>query len=453
MRAKFKSLYSGRSRIFNALSWVFAGYVMGQSIRLVGNLVLTRLLVPEMFGIMTIANLLMIGVELLSDAGIRQNIIRNQRGTNADFLNAAWTLQIFRGGSIWFLLIVAAITIDYFANIDWWPDDSVYSNQILPYVIGAFSFNAFIKGFTSTKFAIAHRDLSYGEITRIELLSQSFGLAVMIALAFFYHSIWALVIGSYFSTCLRVILSHVILKGENNRINLDREILWELIHFGKWILLSSAVGYIASSGDRLILGLYVGPETIGIYSIAFFFVLAIQKIIVKVSTNVAYPVFCETVRERPDDLKKVYYTFRKPIDSVALFMTGLLFISGQLLIDFLYDDRYSYAGYILEVLSISIIAMRFRLTGQALLAIGKPNLLLLISGVRAVAIYTLMPIAFFRYGLEGAIWAAGGSVLFTIPVIFVLKVKFGLFDLKKEVVTLPLLLVGYFVGKLLIVYF
>ena len=51
----------------------------GQIIRLISNLVLTRLLVPEMFGVMAVLNSILIGIRFLTDVGLRGSVIN---GTN-----------------------------------------------------------------------------------------------------------------------------------------------------------------------------------------------------------------------------------------------------------------------------------------------------------------------------------------------------------------------------------
>src|SRR6056297_1388295 len=66
-------------------------------LRLASNLVLTRLLFPEAFGIMAIVQVVLGGVAMFSDIGIRASIVQNPRGDEPDFLNTAWTVQIIRG--------------------------------------------------------------------------------------------------------------------------------------------------------------------------------------------------------------------------------------------------------------------------------------------------------------------------------------------------------------------
>ena len=48
---------SGASRqiVLKAVGWSMAGYVSGYGLRLVSSLIMTRLLVPEMFGVMAVA--------------------------------------------------------------------------------------------------------------------------------------------------------------------------------------------------------------------------------------------------------------------------------------------------------------------------------------------------------------------------------------------------------------
>ena len=55
--------------------------------RLISNLILTRLLVPELFGLMALVNTFIQGLFLFSDVGIATSIIRSPRGDDPVFLN------------------------------------------------------------------------------------------------------------------------------------------------------------------------------------------------------------------------------------------------------------------------------------------------------------------------------------------------------------------------------
>ena len=66
-------------------------------LRLGSNLILTRILFPEAFGLMALVQVVLAGTEMFSDFGIRGSIVQSSRGDDPVFLNTAWTVQIGRG--------------------------------------------------------------------------------------------------------------------------------------------------------------------------------------------------------------------------------------------------------------------------------------------------------------------------------------------------------------------
>jgi O-antigen/teichoic acid export membrane protein len=433
-------------RVIIAGAWVIASHVGSQILRLASNLVMTRLLIPDLFGLMALANTILFGLMLLSDLGLSQGVVQSRRGDETSYLNTIWTVQILRGALIWIAALTIALALHLLGSRHLLPLGSAYSDPVLPWVVGTLSLNALVGGFTSTKIATASRHLALGRLTLIELVSQVAGLTVMIVWALADRSIWAMVVGSLFSALMRVFLSHAFLPGEPNALHWSRDDFVEIFQFGKWIFLTSILGFLSASGDRLILGWLIDPAMLGLYSIALFMISALQDIFSKLVGNVAFPAFSEVVRQRPFELARVYYKFRLPLDVVSLLATGLLFSSGHHLIDLLYDERYRAAGHMLEILSIGIFEVRYSLAGQCFMAMGLPRLLAPIIAVRLIAVFGLLPVFFHFFGLEGAIWIAGGSVLFTLPVTLYFKLKHGLFDLRRELMVLPLLLVGYLSG-------
>lgn len=410
---------------------------------------MTRLLVPEMFGIMVLANVLLMGLQLTSDLGLRQNIVQHQRGSDLAFLNTIWTVQILRGFMICMAALGAALTLYVLGLAQWLPASSVYAEPILPWIIAALSINALISGFEPTKYAMASRNMSLGKLTQTDLICQASGIACMVAWALLDRSIWALVSGSFVTSLLRVILGNVLLPGERNRLHWDMNIFWEILGFGKWVFATSILGFLAGNGDRLILGGLIDAKTLGMYSIAFFMVGAMRDVFSKLIGKVAFPALSEVARERPSMLKQIYYKFRHPLDVATLLAAGILFFSGHLLINIFYDHRYSPAGHMLEILCIILFEIRYMVAGQCYMALGRPKLMIPVICIQVLALYGLMPIAFAWYGLNGALWVAGGSVLFTIPMTLYLMIKLGLFDIKQELRALPWLIYGLALGWML----
>ena len=99
---------TGLSRIFlSASAWTVASSVASQGIRFFANLILSRLLFPEAFGMMALVSAVMSGLEMFSDLGIGPSVIRNPAPARR-FLDTVWTLQVVRGWGLWVIAVMMA---------------------------------------------------------------------------------------------------------------------------------------------------------------------------------------------------------------------------------------------------------------------------------------------------------------------------------------------------------
>ena len=103
-----------RSHIITSTTWTFGGYVLSQLIRLAGNILLARLILPDVFGFMALVFTLIQGVEMFSDLGLGPSIIQNKMGDKPNFLKTAWTIQIIRGTFIWLIISLSAYPLSLF---------------------------------------------------------------------------------------------------------------------------------------------------------------------------------------------------------------------------------------------------------------------------------------------------------------------------------------------------
>jgi O-antigen/teichoic acid export membrane protein len=423
------------------------GFALSNIIRLGSSLLMTRLLVPQMFGVMAIATLVMSGLAMFSDLGLTTNIIQSERGNDPAFLNTAWVIQILRGLLLWLLALCIALLVFTLNHFNLLPKMSAYSDPELPYVLVAVAVSAFIGGFQSTKLAEANRYLALGRVTLIQLVGQIVGLACMIIWTLIERSIWALVAGIVCSTLTTTLLSHIGLPGVANKLQWDRSVVHEIIHFGKWIFVSSILGFFANNGDRVLLGALVDSTTLGIYSIAANLAGVIFQILETIFTQVSYPAFREVVRERSPHLKHSLYRFHLVAASFTYFCAGLLIVSGNSVVGFLYDRRYEQAGWMLEVLAVALVGLPFNLAHVGLLASGLPRIFTNVIAIRVFVTVLAVPLGFYFFGLPGALWAIALSQLSSAPATIYYQLKYDLFDLSKELLLVPALFAGMIVGK------
>jgi O-antigen/teichoic acid export membrane protein len=435
-------------RVLRAVGWALGGQAFAQAIRMLSSLIMTRLLAPEMFGVMAITFMVTVGVAMLADLGVWQNVIRSKQGGNPEFLDTAWVTQILRGALIFLLCLGVSLGIFAANRAGLMPQASTYAEPVLPAVLAAASFSAVISGFASTKLLTAGRELVLGRITMIELASQLLGLASMVAIALLTPTIWALVVGGLLAALAKTLLSHAALPGHGNRFRWHRESFQEILHFGKWVFPSSILGLILSSGDRLLLGGLVSAEALGFYAIASLIVGALYALPSRLMHAVAYPALSEISREHPADLKRTYYRFRAPLDLFGFFALGFLYVSGEEVASTLYDSRYRAVGHQLEILAFSFFPLGLTLAEHCYLALGKPWILTVLTSIRVVTLYATVPLAFHYWGLEGALWAITLNFCFSFFPSYYFNRRCGLFDLRRELAHLWALPAGLAVGVL-----
>jgi len=436
-----------KARVVQASGWTLAGFALGQALRFAGNLVMTRLLVPEMFGVMALATMVMYGLALFSDVGLRQAIVQSRHGREAAFLNTAWTIQIVRGLVMWAGALLVSAGLLLINSIV--PADSAYADPRLPWVVAFLSLAAVISGFESTKLAEASRTLSLARVTQLEAASQAAGLACMIGWAAAAPSVWALVAGGLCAAAVRALLSHAWLPGSANRWQWDRTAWREILGFGKWIIAASVLGFFVNSADRLILGALLTSGVLGVYAIAHLLFSTGEQVLVKIIADVSHPALSELARERPGELRSAYYKFHLGVGVPACAAAGLLMVSGEPLVALLYDARYAQAGWMLEVLAVALVTIPFRVATQCFMVLGAPQALSRTAAIRLVALCVLTPAGWHFFGLGGALWAIVLSHFSWLPSAIAFAVRRGLFDARKELLLAPALLLGAAAGMVL----
>jgi O-antigen/teichoic acid export membrane protein len=435
-----------RQRVFHAGRWSLAGHALRQVLRFGTSLLMTRLLVPEMFGVMAIAMMVMMGLALFSDLGLRQNVVQSPRGGDPSFLNTAWVAQIFRGFAIGALAVLAGVALALAAHMGMVPQDSAYAADVLPYVVAALGIGAIVSGFDSTKALEASRHLALGRLTQIDLVSQLAGITMMLSFAMIQRSVWVLVAGSIATSVVRMLLTHTWLPGVRNRFHWEGTAIREIIHFGKWIFLSSILSFLGSASDQLILGALVNAPTLGIYSIAILLLNAIEQIVMKLTGDVAFPALSEVARERPSDLRRTLYRFHFPMAAISYGFAGLLAFSAPAIVGLLYDSRYADAGWMLQILALALVAVPGRVHAMCLLALGQSRQHTHLMAIRLAAILVAVPAGFHLGGMQGAVWGIVATYYSSIPATLFFASRNGLLEWRKELLPVPFVAAGALVG-------
>ncbi len=371
-----------RDIFLRSASWTILGFGTSQFLRLAGNLILTRLLLPEHFGLMALLNVFVQGLEMFSDTGVASSIVRHPDGDNTEFLDAAWTLQVVRGAALWLIATILA-----------WPVAAFYNEPAIRVLMPVLALEVVVAGFNSTSLYTASRNLMVKRLVFMEVLDYGIGLIATVALALLYKSVWAFVIGGVIGALAKACLSHVMLERRRHRFRINRRALSELTQFGRWIFVSTAFGFLATRGDRLIVGKFVPMAKLGVYSIAYWLAAFMPNALQAVSSRLLFPLYSRLAEIHIDELRGRIWKIRACILLVAVPPLCALIVGGDLVVDFLYEPEWAAAGPMLQVLSAGALASAVSLTlSPLLLALGDSFKFMIVLVVKLTMMVVLMTV-------------------------------------------------------------
>lgn len=393
-------------------------------LRLGSNLILTRLLFPEVFGLMALIMTIMQGLNQFSDLGTGPAIMQSKRGDDRDFLDTAWTMQMIRGG----ILFAAACALS-------WPLSMFYGEPALIYLIPVASISLLIYGAFPTKEDQAYRHMTLGVISVIDIAAQIVGIVVAIAFAIWLQSVWAFIISSIAGTAARVLMVHLFIPGALNKLRWDTSAARELFSFGRWILPSTVAGFFYAQGDKLFLAKVLPLASLGIYNIGLF----LGSFPVMLATTVVHKVFIPIYRENPPGASaQNFRTVRKIrflATGCALVMMAAVGLAGPMLVDLLYDPRYASAGAVVVLVSVGQMPTAIFLSyDQAALASGDSYRFFLLAALRACVTLAALFIGFHIWGLAGAILGQAVAILAIYPAFMWLSRTHGAWDPLHDVI-------------------
>ena len=435
-----------KSRILLAGAWTVGAYGAEAAIRLLTSLIMTRLLFPEAFGLMAIVSTIPAALAMLSDTGIRSSIVRHRGNLDADFLRTAWTVQCIRGVILWGIMLIlsALLTLQPIRQLI--PAGSALANPLLPWLLATTGSVLVLGGLESVNLYVQERNIRMGPLAVRTIASKIAPVPFMIILAYMFHSVWALVIGSLISQLVALAASHIFVPGDKMRFRWHAEVARSLLMDGKWIALSSANNVLTSQGDRLILSAMMTSSQLGFYSIAWLLLESFRALLLSLHTRLTLPVLSELYRNRQEATITHYYRYRRPIELAAFTAAGGLWIVGPSLVSSLYGSRYSDAGDILKVLSIGMLALPYGMIVETFLAKGQLRIFSLLSIFNSVSFIVAVFIGYAVAGIQGVIW---GLTLFRWPQIIcatALAYRRNWIMPVREIVYLPMFGVGVLLG-------
>ncbi len=337
-----------RGKVAGAASWTLGSMAAISFLRLLSQTLLSYLLIREYFGVIAIMRAFLMALQQLSDVGIRGSIVYHGRGEDQRFLNTAWTLQVVRGVLIWLGACALA-----------WPVAAFYSENdpaagVLLYLLPVSGFEAVINGFHSVRIFTQERRLSLKLPVILDWTSLVLSIGVTLVWAYVEPGVWALAAGPLVGCVTKLVLSHALLPDRNLRFAWERSAVGDLFSFGKWVFVGTVTAFLAQQFHVLYLGRAASLAVVGVYQLAWNFVVQSSKPLTMLSNRVMIPLFAQHGRTSPEVLSaSVHRGLDRYLPACVLVCTsaGLL---CHALFGYLYEESFADGGKMGGLLAVVV---------------------------------------------------------------------------------------------------
>jgi O-antigen/teichoic acid export membrane protein len=261
--------------------------------------------------------------------------------------------------------------------------------------------------------ALLRRRMRFLSLGIRDVVSSCLAVPIAIALVFRGVGYWALVALPLMVNCFKLILSWLMVRWIPG---LPRRVagLRSLVGFGSNVAASYFVILVNRSADNILIGHYLGAQSLGMYSRAYnLLMLPIKQLSAPIS-SVAIPTFSR-IQNDPDRFARYYLRVANLIMWINGAVFGFLFVAASPVITLVLGNQWHEAAPVFQILAVSGLGQMFlESTIWVLVGRGLSNRLLrcqlIISPIIIVSYAIGLP-----FGIRGVALAGSLVLLGVLP--------------------------------------
>jgi PST family polysaccharide transporter/lipopolysaccharide exporter len=389
-----------KARVLRGGALMGAGSAVEQGLRFIRNIILTRLLMPEALGIMTIILAVNAALEALTDVGLREAIVQHPHADTKPFLNAAWWFAICRGIALFALGYVFAPALVQFYHIP----------QVCHLMTLSFSAILF-NGAMSTRAFILLKEMRYGRWVEIMQGAALGGVGITIALVLLLRDVRALVYGYMAEAVLRCALSYIICPFKPG-LEFEKNQTREIFRFARGMVGSPFLTFLFLQADIFVLGKMVNKHDLGLYSMASSF-SGVPALLISIFVNpILMPAFAQ-IRNQYERINNALLKATATMSFVGFPLCMWVALFGPGLMGTVYGPSYASVGHVFAILFCATVLRTMASPISAVyLSLGQPGLNRIFTAIRTCIVVVIIYPSVVVFGLKGAAAAGALAMIF-----------------------------------------
>ena len=384
------------------------------------TVVLARLLTPQDFGLIAMVTAVTGFLMMFKNMGLSMATVQKAEVNHGQISTLFWINVIL---SIGVMLVTAAL-----APVIAWFYGEPRLTWITLALAGAFIFG----GLTVQHQALLRRQMRFGSLALIQIISMLVGILTAIIAAFYGAGYWSLVL-MQLATAITSAIAVWVACGWRPGLPVRRSGVRKMLAFGGNLTGFSVINYFARNLDKVLIGWRWGSGSLGLYSKAYgLLMLPLQQIRQPIAV-VAIPTLSRLQNE-PDQYKRYYYRAINTIAFITMPLVAMLAVLSDEIIRIVLGNQWTDAAIIFKVLAFVAFFQPVTGTcGWVYVSLGQTKRMMH-WGLISVPIVVLSFIIGLPWGPVGV------ATSYTLCTLFILTVPALLFAFRYS----PVNLVGFF---------
>lgn len=396
-----------KKKAVRGVAWSIAEKGGTQVTQFLTFLILARLLSPDSFGLISLANVFIHLVQAIINSGFSEAIVQRKE-IEPEHLDSAFWVNLSIGIFVTSAGVLSAGAIATF-----------FKEPTLTPIIQCLSLNVLIKSFADVQQATLRREFNFRGLTARRVIGLISGSVVGVTMALLNFGVWSLVCQTLVANLVGTLLLWKI-SNWRPRFRISVVHLKQLFSYGINVFGISLLVFLNRRGDDFLIGYYLGPTALGYYTIAYKMFLTIMQILQDATQKVSLPTLSR-LQDDPIKLRRTFYTATTLVSLVGVpAFIGLAVISPEF-VRVVFGEQWMPSSPVMQILSLNgVLVMMMSFSGPTIMAIGKPS-----WNLRLLTLNTIVKTGAFlaavQYGIVGvaialvasnyAVWPAYLGVL------------------------------------------
>lgn len=381
--------------------WILLDTAGGQILSFLAFLILARLLVPEDYGILSLAAAIIAVPQILLNEGFGTALVQRDMLDDVH-INAAFWANL---GLATIFVAAAQIGAPWAAVVT--------DTALLEPVIRWLSLTMIAFALTSIAGGLFIRQLNYMTFALRTFVANSVGALTGVAMALLGFGVWALVGMQLCTSALGVLIMWRGLRWRPT-LSFSWPAFREIYQFSTRLMVGNGLRFAAERADSVIIGIFLDPAALGFYFLVTRLLTTVIYITISPVDRIMLPVLSR-IKEDPRRRSEAYANMIGVTSVFWIPAVAGLGVVAPIALPLMFGHKWDASIPLMMIMSLICISGPLnRPTMHALLAVGKPEIYAMLNFIQLI-ITTVVFLVGVRFGIIGAAWAYAAALIAMVP--------------------------------------